>query len=151
LGYRPAEQDHIHVFDSGRIGSCSGTAFDDKPTKWEAHFANRFCKITAINERTGLVTCIPFGMGTFSKTVFAVSYWTLRLNLTIRVNVTFEEQDRDNWKIGTLRRYIPVVPVQYTTIMTQYVDTQLFITDPRAATWFSCAKQTLLGRMYQIM
>ena len=57
-----------YTFDSGRLGSCLGTALDDKPTKWEEHFANRFCKITAINERTGLVTCTPFGMGKFSKT-----------------------------------------------------------------------------------
>jgi hypothetical protein len=41
----------------------------------------------------------------FAKPFFTVSYWTLRRNLIIRVNVTFEEQDRDNWKIRILRRY----------------------------------------------
>jgi len=54
---------YMHVFDSDRIGSCFGTAFEDKPTEWEEHFVNRFCTITAINGRTGLVTRIPFGMG----------------------------------------------------------------------------------------
>jgi len=46
--------------------------------------------------------------------------------LIIRVNVTFEGQDRDNWEIRILRRAIPVVSVEHPTTLTQYVDTQLF-------------------------
>ena len=45
LGYRPAEQDHIRVFDSDRICSWFGTAYDDMPTKWEEHIATASARV----------------------------------------------------------------------------------------------------------